>query len=83
MPDRPHLIIVPVPLFDQWELEFKRYVRYGSIDLYPYRQQWSESARKAIWDDVYKLKDSKQTLSHKVLLVAYTVSSRAMLFSDL
>ncbi|KAI1787254.1 hypothetical protein LXA43DRAFT_896537 [Ganoderma leucocontextum] len=78
LPDRPHLIIVPVALFDQWMVEFKRYVKFGSVDIYPYTHQWNQLGRQTVWDDVFQLKDDKQTLSHKVLLVAYTVSSPAL-----
>lgn len=80
LPDRPHLVVVPASLFDQWEQEFKRYVKYGSIDLYPYRGTWSQAARQKIWESVYTLRDKNQTLSHKVILCAYAVSSVIFLY---
>ena len=33
--DRPFLIVVPNNLLDQWLVEFKRYVRPGTFDVFP------------------------------------------------
>lgn len=72
LPDCPHVIIVPPPLFRQWASEFRRYVRRGFLDLLPYQGKWDEGFRAAVWDGVNQLQPD-QMRCQKVILVAGSV----------
>ncbi|RDX39981.1 hypothetical protein OH76DRAFT_1298639, partial [Lentinus brumalis] len=37
LPDRPHMIVVPTCLKEQWEGEIHRFLRWGAFDLIPYQ----------------------------------------------
>ena len=69
LPDHPHVIVVPPPLFRQWCAEFRRYVQRGFLDLLPYQGQWDEDARTAVWEGVNTLQE-EQMHCQKVILVA-------------
>lgn len=74
LPDLPHIIIVPPPLFKQWQDEFRRYVQHGWLDLIPYQGQWDVNLRTLVWNEINTLKPG-QMKCQKVILVSAPVST--------
>ena len=52
LPDRPHLIIVPVPLHTQWMRELHRFLQYGGFDVMPYTHGYNAETRGLFWKQV-------------------------------
>ena len=71
IPDLPYLLVVPLPLRSQVEVELHRYLKHGTFDVFVY----DGGARRntTFWDEVYKM--SRLSEGFRIVLTSMKVGS--------
>ena len=70
LPQRPHVVVAPVGLLEQWTSEFKRFADHGAFSFVPYIGTFTAESRAAFWDSWEKLDHAPH---RRVLLVSASV----------
>lgn len=72
IPDEPFLLVVPIALRAQWEVELHRYLQHGALEVLVY--DTAAQKMKNFWSSIYNL--SKLPPGKRIVLATSTVRER-------
>lgn len=78
LPDRPHIIVAPVGLIQQWMTEIQRFIKPRWFSFVPYTGSFTSQGRAEHWRIWNSLVDSP--MHQRILLVSIAVSTTALFF---